>query len=178
MPFILVDKNNKPVIDPFNFNRYNFNDIQQLNTKWFDETSKEYLECIFYNNKQDVKSLVQNVYNIERQYIKLNINKQNVKIIYNFREARNILNDFILQETTQPFPRKFFANNMFFEVKNKAQCEMIIATLIENSGLLFQKAQDLTAEIEAVKTQKALSKYTQEYLQAEFDKINKTIIID
>ncbi len=177
MPFLLVDSNNKPILGEGNI-KYNPADVEQNNTKWFSETNKEYLDCIFYNNKYDVKELLQNIYSFERQQVKLNINKQNIKITYNFREARNVLTDFLLQEATQPFPRKFFAGNMFFAVKNKTQCEMIIAMLIDNSGLLFQKAQDLTAEIDAVKTEKALSKYTQEYLQGEFDKINKTIIID
>lgn len=81
---------------------------------------------------------------------------------------------------------KLSTKPIFFDNKNQPQQKdftvdqvFSLKDQINNLGFSILNLQlQLQTAVNATKTQKALNQYTEEYLQSEFDKINKTIIVD
>ena len=178
MPFLLVDSTNKPILGEGNI-KYNFADVEQRNTKWFAETNKEYLECLFYNKKQDALQTLNLVYSNKQTWLLSLQNGEFIKNDWDLNIFRDEISAFIASEITEPMPLTFYnakneAKVVSIDPKKMPAMSLERIVIVQKIGA---KRLELFNAIQSA-TKKNIDIFTQEYLQGEFDKINKTIIID
>jgi len=178
MPYISVDKNNKPIVDCIN-NNYVFNAIPQENTIWFDETSKEYFECLFYNNKQAVLQTLNLAHSHKQTWLLILQSGDFTKNNWDLNVFRDEISAFISSEIIEPMPLTFYntkneAKVVSIDPKKMPAMSLKRIIIVQQIGA---KRLELFNAIQSA-TKKNIDIFTEEYLQGEFDKINKTIIID
>lgn len=130
--------------------------------------------------KQQVINILSNIYSARSTWLVILKSGDFVKDDWDLNTLRDEISAFISSKIANPMPLSF--RNTKNEVKvvsiDPVKMPAISLERIVIAQQIGAKNIFLFNEINAVKTQKALEKYTQEYLQGEFDKINKTIIID
>ena len=178
MPYIAVDENNKPVLDIVN-NKYIPNEIEQINTKWFAETSKEWVDCLFYNKKQDVLQTLNLVYSNKQTWLLSLQSGEFIKNDWDLNIFRDEISAFIASKITELMPLTFYntkneAKVVSIDPKKMPAMSLERIVIVQKIGA---KRLELFNAIQSA-TKKNIDIFTQEYLQGEFDKINKTIIID
>jgi len=143
-------------------------------------TKQDLQSCTLALEKQQCLSTLKSIYSSTNTWLIKFISGDFVKNDWDLSSTQNQDNTIINSKITDPILLTFWNSarqSKVVKIDPNKMPEILLQT-VEISQKLGKLNFSIFTEINSATTSKTLSKYTQEYIQAEFDKINKTIIID